>query len=438
MSSRLTRRGLGWLVLVLVLGVNLMVGFRLYSKEAPPPERESPYDTMALFTKVLEQVRENYVDVEKTDYKDLIYGALRGMLSSLDPHSQFMDPEVFKEMKDDTAGQFGGLGIVISLRDGVLTIVAPMEDTPGFRAGLMAGDKIIEIDGESTEGLSLHQAVKRLRGKPGTKVTIKILRPKTQEVRTVEIVRAEIKVPSVKDADILEDGIGYLRITQFNEPTARALQKAVDGLLEKGMRALIVDLRNNPGGLLSAAVDVSQKFLPRGSVIVSIKGRKARQQQTFRARGRRHYVDFPMAVLINGGSASASEIFSGAMQDHRRAIIIGEKSFGKGSVQSVLPEEDGSAIRLTTAYYYTPDHRLIQDKGIIPDIVVPMSAEDWRKVLIKRSRPKNAPPEEGEEELEEVADVQLERAVDVLKGVIIFEKHAGSVKGTTFKSAAGG
>ena len=421
MSVRMLGRGLGWVILALLLAGNLMVGAKLYSQESPDTERDSAYETISLFTKVVEQIREHYVDQDKTKYKDLIYGALNGMLQSLDPHSQFMDPEMYSDMKDDTTGHFGGLGIVISIKDAVLTIVAPMEDTPGFKAGLMSGDKIIEIDGKSTEGLSLQEAVKKLRGDPGTKVTIKILRPKNRDIKDVELVRAVINVPSVKDARILEDGIGYVRIVQFNEPTANALQESLDKLSGEGMQALILDLRNNPGGLLTSAVEVSQKFLRRGDLIVFTLGRNEKQQQVFRAKGRYRFGDLPMVVLVNGGSASASEIVAGALQDHKRAMLIGEKTFGKGSVQSVLPLDDGAAIRLTTAKYYTPSKRVIHEKGIEPDIVVPMNPDDWRKLLIKRSRPENAEPEEGEEDVSGVVDIQLERAVDVLKGIMIFE-----------------
>lgn len=413
-------RNLKWVIVTVLLTANLLVGARLYSQETPAPSPDTPYDKIALFTKVIEQIRQHYVDTKKTTYKELIYGALRGMLSSLDPHSQFMDPDNYKDMKDDTAGQFGGLGIVISVKDNILTIVAPMEDTPGFRAGLMSGDKILEIDGESTEGLPLQDAVKKLRGIPGTKVKIKILRPKTQVFKDLEIERAEINVPSVKDAQVLEDDIGYVRVLQFNEPTADDLQTSIDQLMNQGIKALILDLRNNPGGLLNSAVDVGQKFLRRGDMIVYTQGRDEKPQQIFRARGRHHFLDIPMVVLINGGSASASEIVAGALQDHRRAILIGEKSFGKGSVQSVLPLDDGSAIRLTTAKYYTPSKRVIHENGIEPDIVVPISSEDWRKLLLKRSRPEHAAPEEGEEDLSNVTDVQLDRAIAVLKGILLF------------------
>ena len=439
MSIRRLSRGLGWLVFVLLLAGNLVVGARLYSQAPGQDERDTAYDKMVLFTKVLEQVREHYVDADRTAYKELIYGAMRGMLQSLDPHSQFLDPEMYTDMKDDTAGEFGGLGIVISVKDGVLTIVAPMEDTPGFKAGLLSGDKIVEIDGESTDGLTLSEAVKKLRGPPGTKVTIRVLRPKSQEIRTVEVVRALINVPSVKDAKILEDGIGYLRIVQFNEPTAKALEQAVEGLVRDGLKALVIDLRNNPGGLLTSAIEVSEKFLKRGDLIVYTQGRDGRAQQKFRAKGKTHYLDLPLVLLVNGGSASASEIMAGALQDHRRAILVGEKTFGKGSVQSVLPLDDGSAIRLTTAKYYTPSERVIHEHWIEPNIVVPMSPEDWRRLLIQRAQlgalePAEEAGAEPEEEAGDVLDVQLERAVDVLKGVMIFEaqNHGGSLASRVF------
>ena len=420
MSAKTLGRGIGWLALALLLAGNLVIGARLQSQAGAAEDRAAGYENIALFTRVLEQVREQYVEPGKTAYQDLIYGALRGMLQSLDPHSQFLDPDMYKEMKDDTAGEFGGLGIVIGVKDGVLTVVAPMEDTPGFRAGLLPGDKIIEIDGQGTEALTLSEAIKKLRGAPGTKVSLRVLRPKTQEIQKLDLVRARINVPSVKDAEILESGIGYVRLLQFNERTAGALQEELKKLSGEGMKALVLDLRNNPGGLLTSAIDVAEKFVPRGEMIVFTQGRSGKPQQTFRAKGRQHYTEMPMVILVNGGSASAAEIVAGALKDHRRAILVGEKTFGKGSVQSVVQLDDGSAIRLTTAYYYTPSKRVIHEQGIEPDILIPMPPEDWRKLLLKRSRPENAEPEAGEEAADDIVDVQLQRALDVLKGVMIF------------------
>ncbi|MBI2441486.1 MAG: S41 family peptidase [Lentisphaerae bacterium] len=421
------RRLLG-LMVVLLLGVNLVVGAKLAVRaERTNDTDDVAFEKMQLLTEVMMLIRQNYVDEDKTRYQDLLHGALRGMLQSLDPHSQFMEAEMFADMKDDTAGEFGGLGIIIGMRDGVLTVIAPMEDTPAFRAGIMHGDKIMAIDGTSTENISLQEAVRKMRGEPGTRVKIKILRIKPQEVKELEITRAIIKVSSIKGAAILEDNIGYVRIVQFNEPTAEALQKALDELLQKGMNALIVDLRNNPGGLLSSAVEVSQKFLNRGAMVVSTRGRPGGGlQSNYEARGKVHYLNFPIVVLINGGSASASEIVAGALQDHHRAILIGEKTFGKGSVQSVQPLEDGSAIRLTTAKYYTPSGRTIHDKGIEPDVVIPIPAEQWQKILVKRSREElgNVEPEDAKLDLEHVTDTQLERAIDVLKGIRLFQSHA--------------
>ncbi len=427
MSTRWIRKSFSWMLLAGLLGGNLLVGARIYSEEADVDDRESAYDHMALFTTAIEQIRRNYVDGDKTAYRDLIYGALRGMLQSLDSHSGFLDPDMFSDMRDDTSGQFGGLGIVISMRNNILTIVAPMEDTPGSRAGLLSGDHIVEIDGESTEGLSLQEAVRKLRGEPDTDVSIKILRPRTSEIEEHTITREIISVESVRDVRMIDDKIGYLRVTQFNSPTGADLKAALDSLEDQGMRGLIIDLRNNPGGLLNAAIDVAQQFIPRGDLIVYTQGRDGRRGQRYTARERRPRTDFPIVVLINEGSASASEIVAGALQDHRRAILIGEKTFGKGSVQSVLPLDDGSALRLTTAQYYTPSDRVIEDRGIEPDITVSISTDDWRRLLIKRSRPENADLEQLDEDddFEDLTDVQLERAIDVLKGIIIFEAHNG-------------
>jgi carboxyl-terminal processing protease len=419
----------------LLLTWNLVVGARTASEISKTRDNvDDAYSNIRILAEVLVQIRQNYVDEAKTGYKQLVYGALHGMLQSLDPHSQFMEPEVFKEMMDDTAGEFGGLGIVIGIRDNVLTVISPMENTPAFKAGVLSGDKIIAINGESTENINLQEAVKRMRGEPGTKVKVRIFRPKTQEIKEMEIERAIIKVDSVKDVKMLEAGIGYIRITQFNEPAAPALAKALEKLTSEGMNALILDLRNNPGGLLSSAVEVAQQFLRAGDKIVSVKGRSTFRSQTeYASKGKKHYLDFPMVVLANEGSASASEIVAGAFQDNHRAIIVGEKTFGKASVQSVLPIGDGSAIRLTTAKYYTPNDRMIHEKGIEPDILIPMSAENWYKIQLKKMREEVGEITEGDTAKEDanLSDIQLERAVDLLKGIMIF--HACSTP-TTYSS----
>ena len=426
MSVRMISKGIGWLVLITLLAGNLMVAAKLHQAETPLDSREDAYDNFRLFTEVVERIRHNYVDSDKTAYKDLVYGALKGMLSSLDEHSQFMDPEMYQSMQDDTAGHFGGLGIVISVRDNVLTIINPMEDTPGWQAGLESNDKIVEIDGESTEGVTLQEAVKKLRGEPGTKVTLRVLRPKSQEFLSVDIVRDIINVPSVKGTKMVEPGVGYVRIVQFNNPTAKDLQKELDSLFKQGMEALILDLRGNPGGLLSAAIEVSQKFLPKSDLVVFTQGRGNRPEQRFTARGRHHYKDLPMVILVNGGSASASEIVSGALKDHNRAVLVGERTFGKGSVQSVLPLEDESAIRLTTAKYYTPSEQVIHDVGIEPDVLVPMATDKLRLIFARESNIQ-ANPSLMDESVENLVDVQLERALNVVKGVMMFEAHNETV-----------
>ena len=442
-----------WFAVLAVLAANLAIGVRLYSQEVATADvkagQDSPYEMYTLFSKVVEQVRANYVDADKSTYQELIYGALRGMLQSLDPHSQFMDQEAFTAMKEDTAGKFGGLGITIGIKDSVLTVIAPMEDTPAFRAGLLSGDKIMEINGDSTEGLALEDAVKKLRGDPGTHVKIKIFRPRTQLVKEFDLERAVINVPSIKDTRVLDGGIGYVRMLQFGEETAADLQAALDTLQEQKVRALVLDLRSNPGGLLTAAVEVAQKFLKRGQLIVFTRGRDNRMERAYPARAREVFPAVPMVVLINGFSASASEIVAGALQDNKRAILVGEKSFGKGSVQSVLPQEGGTAIRLTTAKYYTPSERVIHENGIEPDIVVPMSVENWRNIVLARNKTEekngeniapikdegwvneidedlglpNAPvPAEEEIDLDQVTDPQLDRACDMLRGILVFEK----------------
>lgn len=416
----------GWTILILLLAGHLVVGARLYSNASDGTSDEDAYAYMELFTKAIEQIRLQYVDEEKVTYKDLIYGAMRGMLMSLDEHSAFMEPETFSDMKDDTEGHFGGLGIVISLRDGVLTIITPMEDTPGFHAGIMSGDKVIEIEGESTEGLTLQDAVKKLRGEPGTKVNLTLLRPETQEIKKLTITRAVINVPSVKDAKILEDGIGYVRILQFNQPTGEDLRRDLETLREEGMRALVLDLRDNHGGLLRSAVDVCQLFLERGELVVYTQERDEKNKQSYLSRGRRPFLEIPMVILVNGESASASEIVAGALQDHKRAVLLGEKTFGKGSVQSVIPlPRDGSALRLTTAKYYTPSRRVIHGNGIEPDITVKINPIDWHKIRYERAQPEGLRKNLDEEGLE---DIQLQRAVDVLKGILAFRRN-GDAKG---------
>jgi carboxyl-terminal processing protease len=383
------------------------------------------YEAIGLFTKVLEEVHRSYVDNDEAGYDELIRHALSGMLAELDPYSTFMTKKMFEDMKDETSGHFGGIGIVISMKDGLLTVVSPMEGTPGFRAGILSGDIIIEIDGEETRELTLSDSVDRMRGEPGTEVVIKTLRPSTHAVEEITIVREEIDVASVKGTKMLADNIGYIRVTQFNQPTAESLKEELATLLDDGMLGLVLDLRGNPGGLLTSAAEVAEIFLPRGELIVFTQGRdEENTRQLFKSSGRTHYTaeDFPVVILVNGASASAAEIVSGALQDHKRAVLVGEKTFGKGSVQSMLPLEDGSAIKLTTAKYYTPSERVIHEVGIEPDYVVEMSMEDLYEI-----RTQEMQPADGEEDLlneSDIRDVQLDAAVGVLKGMMIWQEWA--------------
>ncbi len=394
----------------------------LFTFAAAPRAAESytnAYEAIALFTKVLEEVHRSFVDTNEAGYDSLIRHALTGMLQDLDPYSQFMDEESYEDMKDDTAGRFSGVGLVVSMKDGLLTVVSPMEDTPAFRAGILSGDVIVEIDGKETRTMMLSDAVKKMRGEKDTVVKLKTVRPSTHAVKEHDITREEIEVDSVKDAKMLDDGIGYIRLTQFNEPTADDLKAELKKLADQNLRALILDLRGNPGGLLTAAAGVAELFLPRGDLIVFTKGRTAEMdQQSFKSSGNTHYTEFPMAILVNNGSASASEIVSGALQDHQRAILVGEKTFGKGSVQSVLPLADGAAIKLTTAKYYTPSERVIHEHGIEPDIVSKMNPEDFYKIRLQETQ-KNG----GTNDPPELIDTQLEKALGVLQGVLLFQKQ---------------
>lgn len=394
----------------------------LFAFAAAPRAAESytnAYEAIALFTKVLEEVHRSYVDTNESGYDSLIRHALTGMLQDLDPYSQFLDNESYEDMKDDTAGKFSGVGLVISMKDGMLTVVAPMEDSPAFRAGILSGDVVTEIDGKETREMSLSDAVKMMRGDANTVVKLKTVRPATHEMKEYEITRAEIEVASVKDAKLLEDHIGYVRITQFNEPTAENLKAELKKLADQNLKALVMDLRGNPGGLLTAAAGVAELFLPRGDLIVFTKGRDGEDtDQRFKSSGTTHYTEFPMVILVNGGSASASEIVSGALQDHKRAVLVGEKTFGKGCVQSILPLEDGAAIKLTTALYYTPGERVIQDHGIEPDVKVEMNPEDLFKIRMQQAQ---QGLEDGEVLPEEagVRDIQLDYAIGTLKGMMI-------------------
>ncbi|HAM41222.1 MAG TPA: peptidase S41, partial [Candidatus Omnitrophica bacterium] len=333
-------------------------------------EDEALYKELELFSDALSIVQSDYV--EEPEAQQLIYGALKGMLATLDPYSQFLDPDSYNELKVDTEGQFGGLGIEISIKDDLLTIIAPIDDTPAYHAGLKAGDRIVKIDGELTRGITLLEAVKKLRGKPETTVTLTVLRDGENQVKEFTLARAIIKIQSVREAKLLEDHIGYIRLSDFRENTPADLESALDRLRGEGMDGLVLDLRNNPGGLLDVAVSTTELFLERRQMIVSTKGRFKSQNLEFHSRRQGPMQETPVVVLVNEGSASASEIVAGALQDHRRAILVGIKTYGKASVQTIFPLKDGSALRLTTSKYFTPSGRLIHGEGITPDVVVPL------------------------------------------------------------------
>ena len=420
--------------LAIALTVNLVIGARIFLSSAQGAEKDSPYPSLELFSYVMEKVRKDYVDGQKLTYQDLVYGALKGMLNTLDPHSEFMEADKYKELQNDTQGAFGGLGIVVSMKDNFVTVVAPMDDSPGFKAGVMTGDRIIRIDGKSTEKMSLQDAVKTLRGEPGTDIRLTVFRPSSSQVQEFKLTRAIINVDMVKDINgkkefpLGDNKIGYVRLVQFGEKTSDDLETALKTLRRQGMQGLVLDLRWNPGGLLEQAVDVCEKFLPRGQLVVTTEGRNAAQNSSRYANGHGDELKgMPIVVLVNLGSASASEIVAGCLQDVKRALILGEKSFGKGSVQSILPLQDGSALRLTTAKYYTPSHKVIHQEGITPDIPVPMTDEEDRNVQLQRSPGGlDTLTEKDREHALNAHDPQLERAMDLLKAITLFTEREPS------------
>ena len=367
--------------------------------------KEDIFYELGLFADAITLVDTDYV--RETTAKEMVYGALDGMISSLDSHSSFLTPEEYVDLKTDTFGEFGGLGIRVTLREDTLTVVSPLDGTPAFKAGILSGDRILKIDNKSTKDFTLDDAVKVLRGIPGTRVKLTIIREQENSLREFTIRRAIIRIRSIKDALMVDEGTGYIKISDFQKRTGSDFNKALKRLVKKDMNALIIDLRNNPGGLLDASVAVSGVFLKESDIIVSIKGRDKQKDNIYRSDSLKPYLNFPIAVLINRGSASASEIVASSLRDNKRALIVGEKSFGKGSVQTVMPMKDGSAIRLTTSYYYTPSGAIIHEKGINPDIMmeleVPVLPEGQ---LVKKKIP-------IEESLKK--DNQVREAIKLLK-----------------------
>ena len=443
MTIRKRRTGVGVAIVVAFLAGVALSQFTEVEKVGAAPKEA--YEGLETFTNILAIIQKNYV--EEVPTKQLIEGAINGMLASLDPHSAYLTPELYKELQVETKGTFGGLGIEITNKSGMLTVVAPIEDTPAYRAGIKSGDVILKIDGEFTKDMSLVEAVKRMRGKPDTKVRLTIKRDSPNQLFDTTLTREIIKIQSVK-SKALEKGYGYLRVTQFQERTDDDLERALKQLDKEfgGIQGIVLDLRNNPGGLLTQAVKVSDLFLDAGLVVYT-DGRLENQKQKYFAHKAGTYSDFPMVVLVNGGSASASEIVAGALQDHKRALVLGTTTFGKGSVQTILPLDENSALRLTTARYYTPNGRSIQATGIVPDITM-----DQGTKLAKSDKPGVAPLREanlprhlehpngakppaddegdadGEEALPEGvkegelgADPQLDRALELLKSWQVFK-----------------
>ncbi len=391
------------------------------------------YKQVKLFGDVFERVRADYV--EEVSDQELIESAIRGMLASLDPHSSYLDPKSFQDMRVQTKGEFGGLGIEVTMENGLVKVVSPIDDTPAFRAGVQAGDLISHLDGEPVLGLTLAEAVEKMRGPVNTDLVLTLRRP-NREPFDVTITRDVITVKSVRSR--LEDDVGYLRITAFNEQTSPGLEQAVNRLSEQAegpLKGYVLDLRNNPGGLLDQAIAVSDAFLNAGE-IVSTRGRHPDDAQRYNAREGDLANGLPIIVLINGGSASASEIVAGALQDHGRAVIMGTRSFGKGSVQTIIPLSGSGAMRLTTSRYYTPSGRSIQATGIEPDIeveqarlepldsVVSRREEDLRGALSNERSEEGDSTPDGAADEEEIEDYQLSRAIDLLQGLSLFQERA--------------
>jgi len=423
----------GFVVSVLVVGILSSLLFIKISGNTV--SAEDPYEGLKAFTEIFSTIQRSYVEPVKS--KDLIQGAINGMVGTLDSHSSYMPPDIYKESQIDTKGEFGGLGLQVGAKEGKVVVIAPIEGTPADRAGILAGDTIIKVDDHVLEKeVGLMDAVHRMRGPKGSKVRLTVERENVKTPLTFEMIRETIIVQSVK-SKVLDGDIGYARITQFQEQTARDLAVALAKLKVANVHSLILDLRNNPGGLLNSSVEVSEQFLEDGKLVVSVKSRDGKKDE-YIGHGGGFWKDVPMVVMVNKGSASASEIVSGAMQDWGRAVVLGAQSFGKGSVQTILPLSDGSALRLTTAKYYTPKGRSIHGQGITPDIIVKLEQPTEVKSLEPeepKTEDKNKKPSGVKKEIdkkkEEEAhppigtsdekDIQLEKAIDLLKTYKIFK-----------------
>jgi len=431
------------LFLGVTLGVSLSIGEGVFAEKDSATQSALPLDELHTFSEVFEKIKQDYV--EPVSDKDLLNGAIRGMLASLDPHSAYLDREDYNELQVGTTGEFGGLGIEVGMEDGFVKVIAPIDDTPAKRAGVKAGDLVIRLDNKPVKGLTLKEAVDLMRGKPGTKITLTIIREGAEKPLLLTLTRDVIKVKSVKSRT-LENGYGYVRITHFQSRTGESMIEAVSELKKESkgkLKGLVLDLRNNPGGVLSAAVAVSDAFLDKG-LIVYTEGRTDDAELKFTATPGDVLNGAPLVVLVNGGSASASEIVSGALQDQKRAVIMGQRTFGKGSVQTILPLGEGAALKLTTARYYTPSGRSIQAEGIVPDIkledmkvadvgdqqdVAPIKEANLSHHLENDKEDPNAKKKatlSDDEKLKTLAkdDYQLYEALNLLKGLYLLQQRS--------------
>ncbi|MFQ5715114.1 MAG: S41 family peptidase [Candidatus Scalinduaceae bacterium] len=417
-----------WIIIIV-----FSLGLRdLHAQADQKSDPDTYYQNFEEFVNVVKEIQNKYVN--EVELKELLKNAYKGMLAGLDPYSQFIDSENLQELKIETEGEFDGLGIEVIIKNGVLTVLTPIVDSPAFRAGVLIGDRIIKIDGKSTRNISIREAIKLLRGKPNTKVTLTVIHEEESEPVDININRAKIHVKSVRGARIVdEEGkIGYIAVTNFQENTIADMDSAIQDLRKQGMRSLVLDLRFNPGGLLNIARDMADKFIKKG-IIVTTKGRHKSQDHKYKAHRSGTYPNFPLIILVNKGSASASEIVAGSIKDHKRGILLGTRTFGKGSVQSLIPiENKNSALKLTTAKYYTPSGAQIDESGLEPDIKVNLTKKELKELYKHLSRghatdiiKENGKKVSGSENKTGFADIQLARAIDIIKGISVYAQISG-------------
>lgn len=414
------------LITGIILGLALsLVGLRVAAAWSLFPNRDLSRSS-AYVRDVMKLVNENYVEAKAVNYDTLAKNAIHGLVESLDPHSEFLEAKDNQEFEEDLTGEFGGVGLQVEARQNRIVVIAPLAGTPGEKAGIQRGDEIVMIDGKPVDAdATLDSVVGRLRGKPKTKVAVGLFRPATRQNLSITLVREVIKIESVRDVRIIGDGVGYVQLTEFSEHTGEQFGNAIDRLLHDGATSLIIDLRNNPGGLLDAAVEVAEPFFKKGEVIVYTNGRKPSDHEEYKGEMDGEPLTIPTVVLINAGSASAAEVVTGALKDTGRAIVVGERSFGKGSVQSVFKLDNGEGLRLTTAKYFTPGGVSIHEKGITPHVEVVMTPEEDNKLARQRSRPDITDPKEFKTRFgfEPIADRQLDAALAVLKAMQVLHQR---------------